>query len=127
MPSIKVSEKITGSSERNEFILDLPASELTVQELIRNSVYLQVEMLNRGEKKSSFYSIAEEEKLNFEADRSSKRFDPEKQFLMACDAFLSNKILLLFDGTQETDLNKVITIRPDSHVQFLRLLPLAGG
>lgn len=127
MPSIKVSEKISGSSERNEFILDLPSSELTVQELIRTSVYLQVELLNSGAKKTSLFSSVEEDELNHGADNSRKRLEPEKQFLMACDAFLANKVLLLFDGTQETDLNKVITIRPDSHVQFLRLVPLAGG
>ena len=128
MPTILVSEKITGGPVRNEFKLEIATHRITVRELIKNCVDNQASVANSGKPKSPFFSPAlEETELNEEQPNKGPRIDSERQFLLACDAFSSKKVLLLLDGTQETELDKEVTIKSESRIVFLQLVPLAGG
>jgi len=53
--------------------------------------------------------------------------DWEVQFERACSSFERNGFLLIVDGRQATDLDERIELRTDSEVQFVKLVPLAGG
>lgn len=128
MPTITVSEKVTGGPARNEFTMDVPVHRLTVRDLIRNCVNYQAELVNSGKNKSPFFAPAPiEEEINATAENKARKVDGDKQFHIACEAFSSKKVLLLLDGSQETELEKEIVIGPDTRITFLQLVPLVGG
>jgi len=55
------------------------------------------------------------------------RLDPARETERALAAFAAGACLLFVDGEQIHDLNELITLETDTKVQFLRLVPLAGG
>ena len=59
--------------------------------------------------------------------KTSRMIDWEPQFTQACEAFESNRVLVLVDQRQVESLDQVITIQPNTEVTFLKLVPLVGG
>lgn len=129
MPTVTVSEKVTGGPVKNEFKIDLAADRVTVRELIRKCVFHHAELLNNGAVKTTFFfaPTPDEAELNSEKPLVRRKIDPERQFSLACEAFASNKVLLLLDGSQETELDKEIPVCSESRITFLQLVPLVGG
>ena len=53
--------------------------------------------------------------------------ESEPLIAVALAAFARNGFFMIFDGRQITDLDDVLTVKDDSTVTFLRLVPLVGG
>jgi hypothetical protein len=59
--------------------------------------------------------------------RTRRPLDGSVQFDRACRSFEKNGFLLIVDGRQAIGLDERIQLRPDSEVQFVKLVPLVGG
>ncbi|HLH22659.1 MAG TPA: hypothetical protein VK066_09060 [Chloroflexota bacterium] len=118
-----------GAAERT---LELLTERVTVRELIRARVYQAVTEHNAARAlapaaRQTVEPSAVERLLNGTTARAPRRLDWEHEFERALAAFQRNGFLLFVDGQQYADLDAEIDLRADSHVTFLRLVPLAGG
>ncbi|HTR37643.1 MAG TPA: hypothetical protein VMH80_17170 [Bryobacteraceae bacterium] len=111
-------------------IVSVPQAETTPRELIRNRVRDEVERHNESLSEVFCGLVQPEESeriLNGYRLREKRRLDWEVQFRRACSSFEKNGFLLLVDGLQVTGLDERIELRPESEVQFVKLVPLVGG
>ena len=53
--------------------------------------------------------------------------DWEPQYDLACEAFETNRVLVIVNDRQAESLDDPITVTPSTTVSFLRLVPLVGG
>jgi hypothetical protein len=120
------------SSENDEeFTLDVPSERITVRDLIRARVYMDVRDYNLSQPEY-FRGLVQpsdaERTLNGFKVRQGRRIDPEKQFEKAIESFYRNGFLVLVDDRQVGELEEEIEVRPDATtVTFLKLVPLVGG
>jgi len=117
-----------------ELSLELLTEELTVRELIRSRIYQEVQDFNRRQadgKFERFRGLVEptetEIMLNGYEIKTPRQIDWKTQFEKACEAFERNRILILLNDRQLTDLEETITLTQTSSVVFLKLVPLVGG
>jgi hypothetical protein len=108
--------------------LQLDAERLTVAELIRARVHQEVRAHNAAPS-SRFAGLIQPEpaERDLNGPRAPKRVDAERQTDVALRAFERGHVLLLVDDRQVEDLQQEVTLRPDSNVTFLKLVPLVGG
>ncbi len=110
--------------------VSVPQAATTPRELIRNRVREEVECHNESLPEVFCGLVQPEESeriLNGFRMRERRRLDWEVQFKRACSSFEKNGFLLLVDGLQVTGLDDRIELRPESEVQFIKLVPLVGG
>jgi hypothetical protein len=62
-----------------------------------------------------------------EVRASPHEVDAERQSEVALRAFARGHVLLLVDDRQLEALSDVVTVRPETSITFLKLVPLAGG
>lgn len=122
-------ETIHGKNEQS-FTLDLLTEKVTVSEIIRSRVYEEVQIYNASlsDYFHGFIQPSDTEKtLNGYKVRDKRKINWEAQYAKALEAFQSNGFFILVDDRQVDDLNEVIEIRYDTHVSFVKLVPLVGG
>jgi len=105
-------------------------SAMTAKELIRSRVQQEVERYNQSRPEVFCGLVQPEESeqiLNGFRMRTKRPLDWKVQFERACCSFERNGFLLLVDGRQVSELDDRINLRPDSEVQFVKLVPLVGG
>jgi len=110
--------------------VSVPQAATTPRELIRNRVREEVELHNESLPEVFCGLVQPEESeriLNGFRMRERRHLDWEVQFKRACSSFEKNGFLLLVDGLQVTGLDDRIELRPESEVQFIKLVPLVGG
>ncbi len=103
---------------------------MTAKELIRSRVQQEVEQHNQSLPEVFRGLVQPEESeqiLNGFRMRTKRPLDWKVQFERACSSFERNGFLLLVDGRQVSELDARIDLRPDSEVQFVKLVPLVGG
>ncbi len=100
---------------------------MTARSLIEARVRHEVESYNtaRSETGRSLVPIAEDERI-LNGERSLV-VDADLQCERALKALLSNAFLLFVDGTQVTDVDAPLALSAGSEIEFIRVLPLAGG
>lgn len=127
--SVLVEDKVAGKQASQKYQLQLPREQLTVRELINVYVQDQVDRFNSTPiDRSSRHQSDEERILNpSRPTQHTQRRDCEAECERALAAFGANNFFLLIDGNQVNDLDEVITIKPNTSVSFLRLVPLVGG
>ncbi|MBY0547939.1 MAG: hypothetical protein K2W95_11645 [Candidatus Obscuribacterales bacterium] len=132
MPTaILVEEKVPGQPPSKGYPVTLPADRITVAQLIRIYVETQVENYNTTRVSTACgenYTSKEELLLN--PAKEDKRFKParcESEVERALVAFQANKIFLLIDGKQASELSEELDLTSSSKVTFLKLVPLVGG
>ena len=134
MPTITIKDQTTAGKTTGELTLDLLTETLTVRELIRSRVYQEVEDYNlkqRAGVTDNFNGLVQptgaEKTLNGFRLRTPRQISWKPQFEKACEAFEQNGFLILIDNHQAENLDESITLRADSQVGFLKLMPLVGG
>jgi hypothetical protein len=131
MATVTVRDRTVAGDEFVAITLELLTERIDARELIRSRVYQEVSDANAarvGRWREVFAPEEREAALN--GDRPAHRqldLDPEKQFRRALEAFERGRLLLLVDGRQIERLDEPLTLRPDSDISFLRIVPLAGG
>ncbi|MGV7213176.1 hypothetical protein [Bradyrhizobium sp. UFLA05-112] len=143
-------EQRPGAERQLRHRLELPAERMTARDLIRCRIEADLAIHNAVERARLDGTIAAQD-----ADRDArnkwlvapggveralngpraygpgvKRLRPIKSetlIAVALKAFASNGFFMIFDGRQIVDLDEVLTVKEDSAVTFLRLVPLVGG
>jgi hypothetical protein len=129
--TLTVRDETTSGKALATLDLQLEAEQVTVDELIRARVHQEVRAHNaRRESAPRFNGLVQPERTERELnpDRGAfKPVDAERQTEVALHAFERGQILLLVDDRQVQELDQQVTLRPDSTVTFLKLVPLVGG
>jgi hypothetical protein len=127
---IRDQEGLKPTAQNQEFTLSLPAAQLTVRELLRQRVLQEVAAYNaqRGE---IFHGLVQpqdaERTLNGYRMPTRRALDGAEQVRRVEQAFERSGFILLVDNRQAAELDEWVTLRPDSQVTFLKLVPLVGG
>jgi len=127
---LKIRDENGTGNIYHELELRFDKIEVTIRDIIRERVYLEIEKYN---KKADGYKFAlvrpkdEEMLLNGRKKVVKHRVNPEKQLEVALKAFSGNGFFILVDDVQAEELDQVVTIRPDTLISFVKLTPLVGG
>jgi hypothetical protein len=130
MPSILIHDQSTAGSERDTITLDFPSEVITIRELIRERVYQEVQDYN-SRADGAFRGLIQPEGAVPAARgfsiKPGRCIDWNQQFEKACQAFTSNRVILLVGERQAESLDERVTLSRGIEVTFLRLVPLVGG
>lgn len=130
---LKVRDETAVGSITNELTLDVLSESITVRELIRSRVYQEVQDYNLRQRQgdATYRGLITpsdaERALNGVRLRKPREIDWKAQFDKACDAFTRNGFFILIDDRQAESLDETITLRHDTKVSFVKLVPLVGG
>lgn len=127
---LTIRDESTDGRALNESVVEFLTESITVEELIRSRVYQEVQDYNLT-KTGKFRGLVDPS--GGRATGESRDIDWKAQFQAACEAFRTNRVLILIDDQQVERLDQVIelrpatTERPATGVTFLKLTPLVGG
>jgi hypothetical protein len=130
---LTIRDETASGNVTNELTLDVLTESITVRELIRSRVYQEVQDFNRrqAEGVADFKGLVTPSDAQKTQDgfrlRTKRDIDWNDQFEKACDAFGRNGFFVLVDDHQAESLDEPITLRHDTAVSFVRLVPLVGG
>lgn len=131
MPStLTIRDETSTGDTIGELTLDVLTEHITVRELIRSRVYQEVDDHNRTlpERFNMLVQPEDAERtLNGLRMKKPRPIDFQKQYDKACEAFERNGFLLLVDDVQYDELDQPVTLKAQSDVTFLKLVPLVGG
>lgn len=102
----------------------------TVREILRQRVCEEVERHNQSLPEVFCGLVQPEESeriLNGFRMTTRRPLDWKKQLDRACSSFERNGFLVLVDGAQIAELDQPVDLRPESEIQFIKLVPLVGG
>jgi hypothetical protein len=127
---LEQSDRTTSDQSNQTLTLSFLSERITVETLIRNRICQEVADYNArlsGEYYGLVMPSEAEQTLNGCRLLPDRKIDWQKQYERAIAAFLSNGFIILIDDQQVSELDTEITIRPDTSVTFLKLVPLVGG
>ena len=110
----------------------LPSPRLTVTELVRIAVEEQVRTLT-ARRTLTAEEIQRRLTRQYPGDRphaptvTVPRLDPEEEVERALQACRGKRCIVVVGGRVVEDLHEEIVLTPETRVQFLRLVALAGG
>lgn len=130
MVTIAVRDETTSGGAHNELTLEFLDERVSARDLIRARVYQEVSEFN-ARRPGLFRGLvqprdAEQTREGFRL-RQPRTIDWEEQFARALTAFQTNGFILIVDDRQVEDLDRMIDLRHDATVSFLKLTPLVGG
>jgi hypothetical protein len=128
--ALTIHDRATPLGPARSFKLHLASERITVRELIERRVTQEVEEYNRAQPEY-FQGLVQptdaERVLNGYRLRKKRQLDAAEQRARAVEAFERSGFFLLVDDRQVAGLDEVITVRPDTEVSFVKLVPLVGG
>lgn len=148
MVSVEVQNRIMGAVPDDltvpTVILELGDVKITVSQLIRQTVSQQIDHLLADlqyEPEQVQRALDRRYLTQAEVDRqagmgkvsapitprTAPPVNKQKEIKKARDAFKQGAYIIVVDGQQVMGLNEVITLKPDSKINFVRLMPLRGG
>jgi hypothetical protein len=127
---VTISDQSLSGERTGSLKLSLLTSNITLRELIRRRVYEEVQEYNAA-MPEYFKGLVEpteaERVLNGYRIRKGRKIDWEEQFKKAVTAFEQNGFFVLVDDRQAADLDEEITLKIDTDIAFVKLVPLVGG
>jgi hypothetical protein len=124
--ALKIVDQILGVDPPIRRELRLASERTTLRELIKRRIDEEVAELNAGCEAVRPLVTPTEQERRLNKKRPSK-VDAGKQLAAAVEAFERTRIVVIVDGKQMTELDRPITVSPDTEVRFLKLVPLVGG
>ncbi|HEX4792145.1 MAG TPA: hypothetical protein VH370_00040 [Humisphaera sp.] len=130
---LTIRDETAVGSVTNELTLDVLSESLSIRELIRSRIYQEVQDYNLRQRQgeATFRGLITpgdaERTPNGVRLRQPREVDWKEQFEKACDAFMHNGFFILIDDRQAESLDETITLRHDTTVSFVKLVPLVGG
>ena len=128
--AIKLLDKTTDGKLYRETELRLVSNRSTLREILAQRIRQEVDKHNGSDRKL-FSGLVQpsdtEEKLNGFKLRKPREVSYEKQLELAIEAFQGNGFFVLLDDRQIEDLDTPVTLREDSRLSFVKLVPLVGG
>ena len=132
LTKLLIRDETTASLGKTEhtFAVHVSGENISVRDLIRQRVSQEVEEYNRHQP-SVFRMLVQpndtEKTLNGFKFSKPRLVDPEAQYEKAIEAFEGNGFIVLVDNQQVDSLDTQISLRPETAVTFLKLVPLVGG
>ncbi len=129
---LNVQDQSTASLGKTEhtFRVRVSGETISVRDLIRSRVYQEVEQYNNRQPEVFRLLVqpgdAERAGSGFRMPRP-RLINPDEQFDATIEAFERNGFVVLVDDRQVDKLDARISLRPDTMVTFLKLVPLVGG
>ncbi len=129
---LNVQDQSTASLGKTEhtFRVRVSGETISVRDLIRSRVYQEVEQYNSRQPEVFRLLVqpgdAERAGSGFRMPRP-RLINPDEQFDATIEAFERNGFVVLVDDRQVDKLDARISLRPDTMVTFLKLVPLVGG
>ena len=129
---LNIQDQSTASLGKTEHScrVRLAGESITARELIRSRVFQEVEEYN-SHQPQTFRLLVQpadaEPSGNAFRMRHPRLLDAQDQFDKTLDAFGRNGFVLLVDNRQVDSLDASISLRADTVVTFLKLVPLVGG
>lgn len=129
--AVTLLDETTTGKVVNQTTLKLVSERISVRDLISQRIREEVEKFNRQKKLDIFSGLVQpsdtEKTLNGYKMKKPKLIDVDKQIDLALTAFESNGFFLLVDDRQVEELDEMLTLRENSMVSFVKLVPLVGG
>ena len=127
---LTITDETAGGKVLNEIKLSFSSELVTVKEIIRARVYAEVDAYN-NKMPEYFKGLVQpseaEVTLNGFKLKEKRKVDPEKQLLIALDAFQKNGYFILIDNIQAESLEQMVVINNETTISFVKLTPLVGG
>ena len=133
MVTISIRDESMNGETIRELDLEIPAEQISIEELIRSRVFQEVKESNarmasgNNEPNPSVRRSEFEALLNGPRARSNPPVEWQSQFEKALKAFRSNQVLILIDGEQANSLDQIVDVSTSTRISFLRLTMLMGG
>jgi hypothetical protein len=126
--ALKIVDQTLGVDPPVRRELRLASERTTLRELIKRRIDEEVAELNAGSEdvRPLVTPTEQERRLNKEKP-SRQRIDAERQLAAAVEAFERTRIVIIVDGKQMLELDRPITVSPDTEIRFIKLVPLVGG
>jgi hypothetical protein len=127
--SVLIRDESPGRTH-TETRVDLPSERMKVRDLIQARVYREVDAFNSNQHdvyRGLVQPDQTEVTLNGFKMQKKRRIDPEKQYLIALDAFVKNGYFIIVNDAQAESLDQEVVLNENSVVAFVRLVPLVGG
>jgi hypothetical protein len=126
--ALKIVDQTLGVDPPIRRELRLASERTTLRELIKRRIDEEVADLNAGRHDVRPLVTPTEQERRLNKPESSRRIvDANKQFSAAIEAFERTRIVVIVDGKQMLELDRPITISPDTEIRFVKLVPLVGG
>jgi hypothetical protein len=128
---VNTFDKVLGLPEREGPRLSFPEGITTARKIIEARVRAEVQLYNAGEEapaRGALFVLSQTEKT-LNGPRRVRRvpLDVEPQIDRALDAVLAGRVIVLFNGSQVSDIDRPLDITPVSEARFIRLVALVGG
>jgi hypothetical protein len=128
--SVLVKDETTGGKTIHSVAIELPASLVTVGEIIERRVAAEVDTYNKKRDKN-YYGLIQPDDAEITANgfrlHKFRQIDAKKQIEIAKDAFLNNGFFILIDNIQAESLEQTFVLHHQSEISFVKLTPLVGG
>ncbi len=130
--TLTVYDESTTGDRGEPIVLEFLTEHITIRELIRQRVYQEVQDYNvQKAQKAVFRGLVQptdaEKTLNGYKMKTPRKIEWQQQYDKAIEGFQAGRILVLVNDRQAESLDEEVTIRPDTAVSFLKLVPLVGG
>ncbi len=123
--SIRILDTLIAGKILQEIIIDLKKDVITVEELIKERVFAEVEKYTT-ENYNSLVELSEDEK-SLRSSKNNNKINPEKQSKIAIESFRRNGFIIIIDDMQVESLKDKIRILDTTEIRFVKLVPLIGG
>lgn len=108
--------------------LVLPATTLTVRELITHKVRQEVaEVAAHKRPGLSGESCSPEELMHAKTPETLLPGEVHAEIARAQQAFAARDFMIVIDNQRILDPDHVVTLQPETRVEFIKILPLVGG
>jgi hypothetical protein len=126
--ALKIVDQTLGVDPPIRRELRLASERTTLRELIKRRIDEEVADLNAGRDgvRPLVTPTEQESRLN-KKKPSRPKVDAGKQLAAAVKAFERTRIVVIVDGKQMLELDRPITVSPDTEIRFVKLVPLVGG
>jgi hypothetical protein len=128
--TITIKDETAGGKLMHEIPVSFSNELVSVKEIIRARVFADVAAYNLRLPEHFLGLVQPEETektLNGFKMKARRKVDPEKQYVVALDAFFKNGYFVLIDNIQAETPDQMLVINASTEISFIKLTPLVGG
>lgn len=131
--ALDISTRVYGGDNRRESCVVLFfRRRLSLREIIAEKVRAEVERAKAKQVEYLSTRYLTDEDLSWARGGARPRTERqavsvEREIERALEAFAERRYFVMIDGRRLSDLEEMVTLTPETKIQFVRILPLVGG